>query len=320
MKIYQFHKSSMLATAIVLLVSSRAAKADLPTMYEAQSGCAKQDYLWNHKILRTQYSPTMPSLEFGGWSSLLNILATPSSLLTLHQTFDHVSDELPFGRRKFIHPFGSVAKVVYRSTGNHPFTGLLADTEVCGLARLSVAGPPSAIGFTPGMALKLFVDGQASKNIQVMHSLQGQGDDVNFFSNMFSNNLPPIRVSIFSPTSLALKALEGLFAAVKADPRYLPVDEFTTTDAKGAAVAAAKAPVVIWFVPTSPMKDLFAGDGGRSDFRNVLASIEEDAVLYKVYGTPAWGEQAILMGTLSTASSFVPSLYGDETLFFRHNR
>ena len=107
--------------------------ATMPADYEKWLACEKQQFVWQSKVLPTEYERS-PGLNFGGWDELLNFLKAPASLVSLRKTFDIVSDEMPAGRRKFIHPFGSVAKVVFKGVANHPYTGLLSDLEVCGLA------------------------------------------------------------------------------------------------------------------------------------------------------------------------------------------
>ena len=184
----------------------------LPADYESWSAQAQQAYLWEEKISAKPYS-THPSLSGSFISHVLTSIPTLISLMRLDKSFDHISDEIPkerisliaehgFDRVKFIHTYGTIAKVAFRATENRPYTGIYRGGV--GLVRLSLAGPPSALGFTPGMALKFFIDGHPSVNLHVMNSVNGQGDDHNFFAKSFSNIIPKAKGFFF-------KFLESIF-------------------------------------------------------------------------------------------------------------
>lgn len=184
-------------------------------------------------------SEELPDLNFqASWSGLTSSL----SFLSLGKSFSHVGDELPWGRGKVIHALGTVAPVTFRSSESHPFTGLFAGKEAVGLVRLSIAAPPTLAGFTPGMALKFFIDGGPSMNLQVMSSLEGQGQNYNFFLNSFSNSLPPITSplaanSIWEFAKLTnLKIVEKIFATAKANPRELSVKHLASVQQDGTKI------------------------------------------------------------------------------------
>ena len=56
------------------------------------------------------------------------------------------------------------------------------------------------------------------------------------------------------------------------------------------------------------------------DFREELSRIPEGAVLYEVWACSAEGAEPRHLGRLKTTSRFVASRWGDEGLFFRHQR
>lgn len=288
-----------------------------PNDYEQMSGCNKQKFLWQDKILPTEYREK-PGLDFGGWRELVDFLKAPTSLSNPAQTFDNVSDEMPVGKPKVVHAFGSVAKVIFKSSKKHPYTGLFAAEKICGLARLSIAGPPLAIGFTPGMALKFFVDGKPSVNIEVMNSLEGQGSDWNFFSHSMTNSLPKTHISLMDPKTVLLKGAEEALAKVKPDPLYLPVTPFAEVDATGKRIEKPISPKVVVFLPLEAPNAIFRNNEGQ-DFRDVLAKIPVGTQIYEVYGLDS-SNKRILIGTVETVSLFVASQFGDQRLFFRHNR
>ena len=306
----------MISILLMSILGSNDSVAS-PNGYEQMSGCNKQKFLWQEKLLPTVYRDK-PGLNFGGWRDLIRILKAPTLLLNPAQTFDNVSDEMPTGKPKIVHAFGSVAKVVFKSSKTHPYTGLFAADEVCGLARLSIAGSPLAIGFTPGMAVKFFVDGKPSVNIEVMNSLEGQGSDWNFFARSMTNSLPKTHISLMDPKTVLLKVAEQALARVKPDPLYLPVTPFAEVDVKGIRIEHPIAPKVVVFSPLEAPNAIFRNNEDQ-DFRDVLAKIPVGTPIYEVYGLDS-SNKRVLIGTLETASPFVASQFGDQRLFFRHNR
>ena len=288
-------------------VMLRDDKADGQSSYEALAGCTKQEYLWQRGILASRYRALPALTGAGGWTDLLGLAR---SFFSLGTSFDHISDQMPVNRVKFIHPFGAVATVSFEADQDSPYTGLFQETSVCGLARLSLAGDPRKIGYTPGMAIKLFVDGKPSVNLHVMQSLNGQGTDQNFFANDFSNRIP-------RPTGFTLKLLEAYFATTKRTPTQLPVDHLARVAQDGSEVRDPRVPYQLIFSPAG-------GHGIDSatprDFREELAQIPEDAVLYEVWARSAEGAEPRHLGRLVTSSRFVASRWGDEGLFFRHQR
>ena len=108
-------------------------------------------------------------------------------------------------RPKTIHANGTVAKISWTSTGDHPYTGMFKGSDT-GFARLSIAKPvdTKTPNLAPGMGVKLLRDGMDSANFVCMFSVDGQ-DDLNFFANDFVNHIP-------DPHSIALLPLEARFA------------------------------------------------------------------------------------------------------------
>jgi len=110
-------------------------------------------------------------------------------------TFTTKGDEMPkelFGlktRIKEIHSVGTVGKVKFVSSGNHPFTGVWEGAQH-GLIRLSSALKPSDTSpLVPGIGLKFLRDGVDSANLVAIFSLNGTPGDWNFFEKDFSNQI-----------------------------------------------------------------------------------------------------------------------------------
>jgi hypothetical protein len=87
----------------------------LPANYESMKGCEKQNFLMENKVIPTQYK-TLPELSAPDFLQLL--------VLNLGKTFDHVSDEMPEGRKKVFHTQGSVVPVSWNNLPGHSFSGL----------------------------------------------------------------------------------------------------------------------------------------------------------------------------------------------------
>lgn len=273
----------------------------LPAGYENLDGCSKQSLLWSKYIATSPYS-TLPRVT-GSWTTLMTKI---SSLLFLHETFDHFADIMPVGREKVIHSHGSTAAVELTNDATSPFSGIFAPGTACGLARISLAGSPTSLGFTPGMGLKIFVKGSPSVNFQVMNSLNGQGNDQNIFAKSFTNRLP-------AASGIVLNGLVLAIAVTGHDLTHLPIDSAAAvlrTDGR-----RENAPVELEQIAFSPVNaTTFAGS--RQDFRVQLASLPAGTKIYQVFGL--LNNKWIKFASLKITSKFIASKFGDEQLFFRH--
>jgi hypothetical protein len=291
----------------------------LPTEYESWSAAQKQDFLWNKRILQSKYDelPALKKIDVAGlFSTILKI------------KMDRLSDEAPAEWKKAIHAHGSVAKVKFVPTPDTPFTGLFKGADYS-LLRLSVTGDPAARGFAPGLALKLFVDGQPSENVSALVSLSGQGKNYNFFAHEFSNIVPEEK-------NLGPKLINLIFRRVSKYPRRLYLQGFGEIDQKGHKESAPYYPYRIFLVPNAKVQ--FA-ESPPHDFRHDLATIASGTSLFSVYAVapnrvgddatvdaadaieqPGYRKNAQCIGYIETTSEFVSSFYGDSRLFFRHQR
>ena len=164
-----------------------------------------------------------------------------------------------------------VAKTRFISTGRHKDTGFFK-TGALGLTRFSLAGDPKSSSFTPGMAMKFFVDGKSSLNIQVMNSLEGQGDNTNWFAKSFSNHIAP-------PKSTTLKAVSWLFSWIHNPPNMLSVSHLASTDANGQDITNPISPDKIEFVPAQTVKGLIS-ENSTNDFRKDLQNLLRGTEIY----------------------------------------
>jgi hypothetical protein len=287
----------------------------LPVDYETWSGPAKRDFLWNERILPNQYRYFNPTHIGTACKVALN---APVSMLSLFQSFDHPSDEVPkifiFNRRKVLHPIGVVAKVRFHTTSG-AFTGLLGEKDVVGLVRLSLAAPLlPGVPFTPGMALKLFVDGKPSVNTHALNSLDGQGRDVSFFRYPFNTEVP-------APRSSLLKAAAVWFSFFSTNPLRLGVKPFTSWRKDGTQVANPSALYSLSFEAPTETKVLYnqltSAWGRETDFRTLLQQFKAPLVLFNVYARSPQGS-LYPIGELELEDSPVASSYSENNLFFNH--
>jgi len=258
----------------------------------------------------TAYS-TLPDFTNADITSPLKLAAF--SIESMSATFDDVQDTLPSGRPKLIHPRGALAPVTFTITGDSKgHTGLFATGGDSCVARLSLAANPTSIGFTPGMAIKCYRDGQASGNIIAMYSLDGQKTNWNFFANEFSN-------IITDPTSIALKAVETLvFKRASSCPIWLSLKQWSEIDQDGNTAATPSWPQQMFFVPAGVQ---FSSDSTHGDFRDDLASIAVGTKLWDIYVSDVHNDGArYKLAEVTTTGQFVASSFTDGTLFFQHDR
>eukprot|EP00656_Telonema_subtile_P029374 TRINITY_DN3251_c0_g1_i9.p1 TRINITY_DN3251_c0_g1~~TRINITY_DN3251_c0_g1_i9.p1 ORF type:complete len:450 (+),score=132.35 TRINITY_DN3251_c0_g1_i9:102-1451(+) len=272
-------------------------------------------------IKNSEYKASWSSKQYpDGWYSLsLAKLFTES----MDEPFDRFADNLPAGRERLIHSFGSVAQVKLTAAKNNTFTGLFEGADH-GVIRLSLAANPAFAGFTPGFGLKFFRDGQPSGNIISMYALSGQGSDYNFFKHSFKNHVP-------SNVTGALTALAGAFAKGALNPTKIAVDGFSAADQRGKTATQPKFPEMVYWKPNKALTGRFKA--AKHEFRADLATIAPGTMLYEVFAVDhgeclCSGEpcadfstcNTTKIGELSTSSGFVASKWGDDNIFFQHYR
>jgi hypothetical protein len=230
----------------------------------------------------------------------------------LRGSFDHVSDELPAGRTKLIHRYGSCAKVTLRWTEEHPFTGVFA-TGGRALLRFSDGAGVGPVFL--GAALKFFLDGRDSLNTFASPQQLGKPPR-GFLSTILANNIPdapdPASKLLASRFEKTAKTLGG----TRLHFNYLPLHHLAGTNLDGTEVADPSVPDRMELHATDEALDVV---GKKGDFRRRLASLGAGLVLYRVHLSPAIDQPATPVGELVLDSSFVASRYGDERLFFRHD-
>src|SRR5690606_39070488 len=186
---------------------------------------------------------------------------------------------------------------------------------------------PSDRGFAPGLALKLFVDGQRSENISALYTLSGQGSNHNIFANEMSNYVQPEVNETLGTTAL--------FSLVSIKPTLLVMSDMAQVSQDGSAAGSVKAPPQIYCVPNAGVRNPIST--APHDFRDDLTALPAGTRVYDVYGTSQtiktslfpWvteryarerRDSAVKIGELVTTSGFTLSQFGDTGIFFKHQR
>jgi hypothetical protein len=298
--------------------SSPAAKS-LDASRQSLTACQKADLMWNDKIIPTIYAD-LPALTAPGVGDLLKLAQTHFTIRSL--TND--GDELDVGRRKLVHAWGAVARFRFVSSkAANGYTGIYASGADCVIGRLSMATKPTKTTTVPGLALKFFISGNESVDLQIMNSTDGQQSH-NYFEMPFSNLIPP-------PDSFGTRLTQSLFrkaavafGAKDPAPTHLTVEHLAKIQVDGAAIVAPKSPFRLVFKPTVVAGALMKDATVDTDFRTNLARYPVGQAMYDVYAleegeSPDDLPARKLVGQLIPSTHIVASGYGDEKLNFQHN-
>ncbi|OQV12663.1 hypothetical protein BV898_13072 [Hypsibius exemplaris] len=290
----------------------------LPDSYGSLSADAKQDLLW-YQISSSRYSLDQLPIEPPSQANLSNLFVPKY----LQKSFTWQGDQMPEGRTRILHPYGSVCKVALEIhyPESSTFTGIFRTGGV-GLFRMSV-GQITNDSFPVGVALKIFVDGQRSQNFVLVNTVEGQGLNRNFFAKTMRNIFPPAgpygrelnpAEKAFQTSIFSLPGGEALDHPV--DFNDIPLYEQASVQSDGMDVSEVVAPYVVSFRPNPA---LAYDERDQTDFRKRLAGIPSGTVLYTVVGKRTLDdEDSVMIGQLVSRSEVVTSRYGDEVLFFNH--
>ena len=254
------------------------------------------------KGTRGSYPTTFEKVKFLLWDNV-------------NPTMTHEADTLYYTHGKRIHSVGFVASVSFTSIGNHSYTGLFTGAPY-GLIRLSLATAPSLEGMTPGVAVKLFRDHKPSANFVAMYKLQGQTSG-NFFEHDFSNHVP------MPPTNdFALQQLVKKFTAASTPPNQVGLSDIAKMNVNGNEVNDIQYPYEIILKPGRGLREMGSGMQHRptADLKITFDRIPVGSVLYDVYARSNPLATPVFIGTLKTKSNLMDSSYGDQELFFRHQK
>jgi len=276
--------------------------------YIELSAYKKRRAIW-HNVIADTSSPD--------WINVAGIF-----LESMETTFSAEGDYMPCSltgnRKKYIHQVGRTGKVNFVSNGNHEFTGMLTG-GFWGIVRFSSAAEPSANQpLAPGMGLKFLRNGMDSANLVAMFSTNGQ-PSWNFFENTWKTWIPPVQ-------GAALTALACKFSTATPHPGNVGLTELASFDGLGNRVEEPKVPFGLKFKPTDQVKGTFDRiNGGQSfvsyhEYMDTLGAIPADATLFDVYAVDQPDGPETLIGTLNLEHTLTTSKFGDQSLFFRHQK
>jgi len=243
----------------------------------------------------------------------------------LSPSVDNYSDIVPYDGGKGIHSVGAVAKMKFKiidDNKKNPFTGLFAEGAPHGMIRMSLALSLKTRPFIPGVGVKLFRDGMPSANFVAMEGVDGQ-ESGNFFERDFSTHIPPAR-------SFAQRLMTQKFARTYDPPEMVGLSDIASFDGKGNKIGSCnqgEEPVVnfpyeLIMKPNQMLKEKFS-DAPATDeaLEEALLSIPEGTDIYDVYARAEPQDvDLIKLGTFELTSKLMYSKFGDDELFFRHQR
>jgi hypothetical protein len=257
------------------------------------------------------------------------------ALFAQSKAFDHSADEMDAGRHKIIHVHGSAAAVAFQTnngfgpkafgeTGPRPrYSGLLAPgQQIPGILRIGEVGVPLGDPIF-GAALKLFVDGQPSRNIHGMTRINGQPNRREPFA------LPVTNMLLFNQgTNRGIVGVLKMLQMVKPDSLQVPIDHFARIMPDGRDLfEGVSYPHEVSFTPEPRVADAvhqLLADNPTMDIRQAFRAIPVGTVLYRVTarrnGPGGVCNDFVEIGRVVLVSPLVASPYEDQTLFFRHNR
>lgn len=283
--------------------------------------CTLLNKSWNH-VLATKYVGDLPNQGTSVFD--LPKLLSPTYL---EPTLSHAADTLPAGRKKLIHPVGTVAIMRFvPHAGANTASGLLSEEQFV-LARFSIADPSPSKPFAPGFALKFFAEdgakfpGPATRNVVSAVSLEGFSGPKEFFRHALTTHVPkPTALPYEMVNHQAQETVNNVCPNAGRNSLHYPLDNLCNVDTKGKAVGSRATPEWIEFWPTGEARQKFFDDDAQDeDFRTKLGKFEKGTHVWRVWGAPTGGKTAHLpIGDLLIEEPPIACRYGDEELFFQH--
>jgi len=263
---------------------------------EAEEWEQKQIMIWNG--ITADSTP-------GEYPNLLGLLSA-----SIQTSFDDQWDVMPAGRVKYIHSIGAVCLVNMDVTSTK-YTGILGNGMQHGIIRMGSAAEIGSSGTTPGNGFKFLRTGVKSANWVSLYSLDGISS-YNFFSVNQSNHIAP-------PTGVTA-ILAAKFEQASNCVTMVGLSDAARFDQDGKEYSP-KFPYKLTFSPT-PEAARFIPDSqiSQNEFLAYMGKIPTGTMIYKVYSQHAPGAADELFGTITTTTECVSSDFGDNHLYFRHQR
>jgi len=245
-------------------------------------------------------SDKTPQNYFSG----LSILTGVRGESVIH-TMEMEHDVFPYPRLKYVRPVGVVAPVAFRSYGNHFFTGVFKGSEL-GIVRLSISLDPKET-FAPGVALKFLRENRPSANFFGFTDFEGQNcSEKNFFKYGMTTNVPPATGSA--------RAVPDKFRQATGCHQMVGLSD--VADEFNGQMPEFPFEVIFSGLPSV---DFSCGDKGAAGWAN-LGKLQKGTRLFELKARRFPGYEAKPIGELILLDSLTTSKFGDEQLFFRHQR
>jgi len=312
--------------------------------YEELSAQDKLAALWS-KITSDEFpAGPYPTDMFPSQLYLRNSQGEQALNGTMGYVFDRLSDENPTMHYKTFHVHGSVATVRIEPVANSlGLTGLFEHGSQYAILRNSIIADwtePCKGGIDgnfngclkPSIALKVLRDNGPSSNLLAQANLgQGVGENFAFWDHAHATWLP-------KPTGAAAAVITALFEEGGTPANAVGTQEWATD---GAAANQSPNQIntarVVYFMPTNNVKGRFSTQShdAREDFAAVNAGthVYDIVVPTDAQGCIDGNGNSVLpvdleasdcahtvVGRVVTTSRFVASAWGDQRLFFRHER
>lgn len=289
------------------------------------SACDKSKAIWDKHIVTSRYGQ-LPALSAPGVADLAQMAIDTFVAKSFEKGTDKSGDTIQPGRRKLVHTWGAVALMSFVPAPNASgFTGVYEDGADCVIGRFSMATKPTKDNSVPALALKFFIDGVApSVNLHVMFAVDGQSANPsqsahNFFRESFSNILAPPQGTVAIALAELFRRGAEAFGAKDPAANTLSVEHLAKIHVNGKRADAVKAPFKLTFRPTAEVNSLMKDATVDDDFRTSLGKVPAGATLYDVYASEE-NNEGTLIGKLVLKSEVIASKFGDENLWFQHNK
>jgi len=272
-------------------------------LWGAQDHATKSNQLWA-KI-------TAPDVV-GKSAPVIGLVDTVKDILTesMITTFDDHWSVFPTGRKKVIHVQGVNCAFRLNITSKG-YTGIFEEGQTTGVIRMGSATSLDNIGLFSGFGIKWLRSGLGSADFVAL-STAGPGTGWNYFKAPLGNHVAPA------------KALQetGKFQQASGCIDMVGLSDVCSWTQEGEKVTKPVFPFEIIFDPA----EISFSDVKKSneDLLGELASIPVGSKIWNVY-TYASPKDRIagnkkFLGEMTTIEQCHPSLFGDEHMFFRHQR
>lgn len=280
--------------------------------FEMKDWQSKHAYWWKQLTADTRRESKYP-----------NVLGITTE--SIQTSFDNWKDEMPSGRKKYIHTIGSVCQFQLTITSDSPYTGLLGPGAQHGFIRMGSAADYSNGGLTPGLGFKFGRSDQLSAGFVALHSLD-LGQSWNFFKYNQSNHI--------SPPEGATKALALKFNQASQCAPQVGLSDLARYSQDGTEHNPPKFPFKLFLVPSAEVQ---TPDKEKTpdEVHAEMAAFQVGTTLYTVYACDrAMGDEMkptdggleaacgspLKLGDVVTTSQCTTSAYGDKKFQIRHQR